>query len=539
MSAPLYTNQAALKRFSPKVMLLRVSDINASKQCLALLEQTHDLLVHFCNWQRLVFGLLCFMATAGLIPRTVSDISKFLDVSRKSLYKDMQYARFVLQSLQEIIIFSYQCIHPNKDTVDHAILLLRMEGRCTLESIHRLLPQMLSSVAKRSIGYISKVISRYSDVAEGINKETDYSKVRQVANDEIFDAGNHPVLTGVDLESTCVYLMSRQNDRTSETWVKNLAELKGQKLCPDVAISDAAGSILKSVKMAYPEVSVRLDTFHSIRSLSIAFYSYERHVYKVINGCYEAEKKLMRKKYTWRDDYKKAKSDCKKLQEELQATMKDYEIIECLYGWVKEHITHNGYFMEDTHELLCWCLDELIDYAIKSHAFKLCDEAVRMKERLSYLLAFLGSLPSIFDSIASEMSIPVEAIRLLYQRLSTAPGTVSYKDLTSQVIDIVGIERLRELEHTRNCAMYKNQKASSFIENVNSRVRPYMDEMKGLKSNFYHLLQFYFNNKRYRRSRIPERIGKSPMELLTKSARPEFIGVLQERGYLLDTYLGG
>ena len=69
------------------------------------------------------------------------------------------------------------------------------------------------------------------------------------------------------------------------------------------------------------------------------------------------------------------------------------------------------------------------------------------------------------------------------------------------------------------------------VENVNSRLRAYMDIKKHVSSNFYSLIQLYLNTKKYRRSRVDSRKGHSPVELLTGETWPDFIDLLEERGF--------
>lgn len=58
-------------------------------------------------------------------------------------------------------------------------------------------------------------------------------------------------------------------------------------------------------------------------------------------------------------------------------------------------------------------------------------------------------------------------------------------------------------------------RASSMVECINSLIRPYLFLKKAVPNKFLLLLQFYFNTRKYRRSQKPERVGKSPFELLT------------------------
>jgi hypothetical protein len=58
-------------------------------------------------------------------------------------------------------------------------------------------------------------------------------------------------------------------------------------------------------------------------------------------------------------------------------------------------------------------------------------------------------------------------------------------------------------------------RASSLVENLNSRLRSYFFLRRQLGNDYLTLLQFFLNHRRYLRSEDPSRVGKSPAELLT------------------------
>ena len=61
-------------------------------------------------------------------------------------------------------------------------------------------------------------------------------------------------------------------------------------------------------------------------------------------------------------------------------------------------------------------------------------------------------------------------------------------------------------------------RASSVIENVNSRLRNYFFLRRHLGADYLALLQFFLNHRRFIRREHPERVAKSPAELLTGQA---------------------
>ncbi len=66
-------------------------------------------------------------------------------------------------------------------------------------------------------------------------------------------------------------------------------------------------------------------------------------------------------------------------------------------------------------------------------------------------------------------------------------------------------------------------RASSVIENLNSRLRSYFFLRRHLGADYLALLQFFLNHRRFRRSEHAERVGKSPAELLTGESHPHWL----------------
>jgi hypothetical protein len=69
-------------------------------------------------------------------------------------------------------------------------------------------------------------------------------------------------------------------------------------------------------------------------------------------------------------------------------------------------------------------------------------------------------------------------------------------------------------------------RCSSIVENINSQIRPYLFLKRVLKGKFLDLLQFYLNTRKYLNSRVEERKGKSPLELLTGKNYGNWLDIL-------------
>src|SRR5262249_48751621 len=73
--------------------------------------------------------------------------------------------------------------------------------------------------------------------------------------------------------------------------------------------------------------------------------------------------------------------------------------------------------------------------------------------------------------------------------------------------------------------------ASSVAENLSSRLRGYFFLRRQLGPDYLGLLQFFLNHRRFARSARPERVGKSPAELLSGQGHAHWLELLGYRRF--------
>lgn len=126
---------------------------------------------------------------------------------------------------------------------------------------------------------------------------------------------------------------------------------------------------------------------------------------------------------------------------------------------------------------------------------------------------------------ALKLGIPVEAFRIMYRQLSFGTGTQQYQDMEYRLVMILmGKYDVARSEFQK--LLNEIKKASSLVENLNGKIRNYINIKRVIPTRFFVLLKVFFNTRRYKRSRIDERVGKSPLELLTGKPQPEFLDAL-------------
>lgn len=482
------------------------------------------------KFRSLLMGLLGRMA--GREDIAITEIANLFGVSRQAVYGNMDRVEAIEAHIQALPDVPFHCLMVTPKDIDKAILSLALDAHASLEGIQRVLTCIYGEKGYRSIGYISTLLNRAGAFAAEVTKTISLQGVTQAANDELFDASDAPVFTGIDVETTYIYLVQPMNDRKGETWQLVMETLKDLELKLKVAISDAGSGLLKGIKAAFPDADIQIDVFHVLRDIGRSVYQFKEHVLRKVAACYELEKAVARSKRPWRQKTKDKKKLLAKCTAELPAMVDDFDTLSCLYSWVHELISFSGYDYQDVMELMDWLLEEMRAVVRRnSWAYKLGEEIVRFKERLPATMLFLNRLFLDFNRSAKLMGLPEEAFHLLYRRLGVPKGSDAYNELTRQTLDIIGSHRLDFAQKAHDRIVSCIKRASSMVENVNSRLRAYMDIKKHVSSNFYSLVQLYLNTKKYRRSRVDSRKGHSPVELLTGETWPDFIDLLEERGF--------
>ena len=141
------------------------------------------------------------------------------------------------------------------------------------------------------------------------------------------------------------------------------------------------------------------------------------------------------------------------------------------------------------------------------------------------LLAFAQVLDQKLVDIAQRFQIPLELVRAVCILTKKNPSTAAYWQQWNQLHHLLP-NKLHLLIEAVTAAMKKTPRASSLVENLNSRLRNYFFLRKQLGSNYLDLLRFFLNHRTFMRSKYPERVGKSPTELMTGQKHPHWLELL-------------
>ena len=141
------------------------------------------------------------------------------------------------------------------------------------------------------------------------------------------------------------------------------------------------------------------------------------------------------------------------------------------------------------------------------------------------LLAFAGILDRKLEQIAERFEISLQQVREVCLLQRKHPTSNAYWERWNQLHRAISGKFYGLMEAVGE-ALKRTPRASSLVENLNSRLRNYFFLRRSLGEPYLDLLQFFLNTRRFMRSEVPERVGKSPKELLTGESQPHWLEML-------------
>ena len=188
--------------------------------------------------------------------------------------------------------------------------------------------------------------------------------------------------------------------------------------------------------------------------------------------------------------------------------------IKILLYWLRNDILSlAGAEWSERMELMNFIIEELQVREDQSHkgirAMK-----VALSNQKNDLLAFARILDQKLADIAHKFQISLSQARQVCLLMKKSLSTNVYWQQWNQLYHQLKAKFLPVKEAVES-AMKSTPRASSLVENLNSRLRNYFFLRKHLNSDYLDLLRFFLNHRTFISSRVPERVGKSPTELMT------------------------
>ena len=374
-----------------------------------------------------------------------------------------------------------------------------------------------------SIGTVHNRLEAASVTAAEINQAQDLSGIEVGLLDEIFQA-DKPVLIGVDAASTYCYLLQGVEHRDEETWGWHLLDAMAQGFDPDYIIADGGSGLRAGQKAAMLETPCHGDVFHIQQQFEQVANGLARQAQGATTHRIKLEqtiaKALRTNSMTRQLTIQQVQAN--RREAGLVARARDVKI---LCQWFSHDVmTLAGPDLAVRQELFDFIVIELQQRAGKQYpTIRKLRKALHNQR--DQLLAFASVLDQKLEAIAQRFELPLQAVRdvcLLHRKHKTSNA---YWERWNQLHRKLSSKSHGLMEAVGN-ALKETPRASSMVENLNSRLRNYFFLRRSLGGNYLSLLQYFLNHRCLIRSRVPERMGKSPKQLLTGQPHPHWLELL-------------
>jgi hypothetical protein len=373
-----------------------------------------------------------------------------------------------------------------------------------------------------SVGAVHNIVAGALPRARAINAAMDLSGIGVGAHDEIYQA-RRPVLVGADVHSTYCYLLAEEDHADETTWGVHLLELAERGLHPDYTIADGGRGLRAGQRAAWPDIPCHGDVFHAERELGqLAFFLEHRAA-----GCITARQKL--EQHMERCKRRgQGNRFSKRLAIARQAEARAVELavdIRILADWMAGDILAKaGPSLAVRRELFDFVVGEL------ARRESLCPHRLRqvcraLAQQRDDLLAFAGVQEEQFALLAQRWDVPGHLVRQVAQLEALDCHGSAYWQIEGPLRhQLKG--RFAAVQREVRRVIEETPRASSIVENLNSRLRNYFFLRRDLGDGYLDLLRFFLNHRRFLRSDRPERVGKSPAELLTGRPHAHWLDLL-------------
>ena len=151
------------------------------------------------------------------------------------------------------------------------------------------------------------------------------------------------------------------------------------------------------------------------------------------------------------------------------------------------------------------------------------------------MLAFAGVLDDKLAALAQRRNVPLYRVRQVLQLQRKQPSTSAYWARWNELHGELG-PRFLPIEAEVRQAMEETPRASSMVENLNSRLRKYFFLRRHVGEGYLSLLQFFLNHRTFLRSRRVHRVGNSPAQLLSGKPHAHWLLCFSIAGHSLQQF---
>ena len=463
----------------------------------------------------------------------IQDVANLFGYSLSNIYRLRAQARDSINKAEELsssrqMEESGPVFILNRKMIITIILVLTAVSQASGQDIEEFFRLVFNYAVSDSL--VSNIRKEYGEVARHFLDHVDLSSIKCAAQDEIY-SGKKPVFTAIDLVSNFIYLSEVQDTASGDAWKAQMDRLKSQGLNIEVSITDCGGGLLSGVKASSPDTTQQFDVFHIL-------WDFGGDLNSVIRSCEGYLKEFIRIETIANKPRYSLRHKLKSLfmADDFPGVSKIHNDIETIHDWVQELLGFSGNDYETSEELIKWLCDEIVKIAdnpqykklpVKLRPAKAAAETLR--ERIGKALSFLQILYKNFDKAAAERGLDPELFKIAYRQTALPKDSKEYQELEEKLQELAKASPVpcdkSEIDRIVRMIKEKTPRASSMVENYNSRIRTAINDFRGLSQSMADLLRLYHNSKRATRSAVKDRIGTSPLERLNGDRR-NFLEIL-------------
>ena len=458
-------------------------------------------------------------ALSGTTP--ISHLAEQHQVSRKFVYQQSDKAQ---QALDD-------CFTPsqgNDDVLFHLpvtknwvfqlilglILICHSSYRGVVELLHDLFDLPIS------VGTVHNRMQETAKKAVELNQSQELSGIEVGLQDEIFQA-DKPVLVGIDAASTYCYLLQSVEHRDGDTWGFYLLDVMEQGFAPTYTIADGGSGLRAGQQAALPDTPCHGDVFHIQQQFEQVANGLVRRVQGARTQLLKVTEEIALSSLSKLVDQRLLSQQWLAKQRE-QSLVRLSQDVKTLLQW----FSHDVLALAGPSLAVRQELYDFIEAELKQREDERCPAIRKLRRALhnqrDQLLAFADVLDQKLAEIAKDFELPMQDIRdvcLLHRKHPTSnPYWERWNQLHSRLSG-----KFYELMQAVGQVLEETPRASSMVENLNSRLRNYFFLRKSLGDRYLSTLQFFLNHRCFMRSVRSERVGKSPRQLLTGEAHPHWL----------------
>jgi len=475
--------------------------------------------------QRLRLGV---QALAGQQP--ISHLADDAGVSRKFVYQQADRAQAALDEAftptprDDHVLFH---LPVTKDWLRQVTLGLTLIGHSSYRGVVEFFRDLLD--VPISLGTVHTIHQDAIAQARPHNHTQDLAHVHIAALDEIYQ-NRRPVLVGVDAASTFCFLLSDEAHRDADTWGVRLLELHDRGFAPEATIADFARGLRAGQQQALPDTPCRGDLFHLLHEIAPLVSFLEKRAYDAMAHHAGLRHQLAkRQRRARRTRVARGTALTRQIAAAAQAEAHAIALaddVAVLTRWLRfDLFAVSGLAYADRVTLYQFVVAEL-----QTRAW-LCPHRIEpvctlLNNQRDNLLAFAQQLEIDLTVVAEQCHVSVEQVRAVLDLHTSDPRYAQHWQRDAHWRRQLGSACFRAVQQAVRDLANPVVRASSVIENLNSRLRNYFFLRRHLEANYLPLLQFFLNHRRFLRSEHPNRVDQSPAELLTGQAHPHGLEML-------------